>query len=218
MKGRGEDNWEKLISSQDLPTMTKSLAFSGFNGIYVDSYGYSEPDKIIDPLSSILNTKPIISENKRLYFFSMVDYNKRLRKNMSVDEWEAGVNSVLQVHPYIVWGDGFYSLEKNNYSNGRWCSSNGHFYLNNPSNQSKTVRITTTFMSGYPDQSDLEISGPLFIDHIFINKTGTKYSREFELAPGYNVFTLSSEAKRVNAPGDSRYLVFRMNNFVFEEV
>jgi len=100
MKGRGEDNWEKEISSQDLPTMTKSLAFAGFNGIYVDSYGYSQPNKIIDPLSSILNTKPVISENNRLYFFSMVDYNRRLRTNMSIDEWEARVKNALQVHPY----------------------------------------------------------------------------------------------------------------------
>ena len=99
MKGRGEDNWEKAVSNQNLSEMTESLAFAGFNGIYVDSYGYSQPDTIISPLSSLLNTKPIISENKRLYFFSTVDHNKRLKSNISVNDWETGVNSVFQGHP-----------------------------------------------------------------------------------------------------------------------
>jgi phosphoglycerol transferase len=99
MKGREADAWQKEISSQDLPAMTRNLSFAGFNGIYVDSFGYTKPDEIVNSLSSTLNTKPIVSGDKRLYFFSMVEYNRRLRANMSAAEWDAGMNSVFKDHP-----------------------------------------------------------------------------------------------------------------------
>jgi phosphoglycerol transferase len=212
MKGRPGDNWQQEVVGQDLPEMLDSLAFAGFNGIYVDSYGYSRPMEILDNLSSILHIQPVISENNRLYFFSLVDYNNRLKASMSADEWEAEVESVLQEHPYLASGRGCYSLEKTTIEDWRWCSSWGQLHLYNPTNESKMVRITTTFMSGYPEPSVLEISSPLFTDRLFITNQGTRYSKEFLLPPGHSPVTLSSEAKRVQAPGDARYLVFRMMN------
>ena len=95
IKGRRDDSWEKTISNQDLPTLTKSLALAGFSGIYVDSYGYRKPDTIINQLSLILNTNPMVSDNKRYYFFSTGEYNKRLRIDMSDADWDKEVNYIF---------------------------------------------------------------------------------------------------------------------------
>jgi hypothetical protein len=79
MKGREGDLWQRQIVNEPLDIMLENLSFSGFNGIYVDSYGYADNGKeMISGLSVALQTKPLVSENKRLYFFDMNDYNNRL--------------------------------------------------------------------------------------------------------------------------------------------
>ncbi len=96
MKGRAEADWEKAISSQNLSTMTKSLAFAGFNGIYVDSYGYADKgNKTISSLSSILQTTPIVSDDKRLYFFDMTKYNDQLKSQMTPEEFAKQKDKIL---------------------------------------------------------------------------------------------------------------------------
>ena len=78
MKGRDGDLWQRQIVNKPLDIMLKDLSFSGFNGIYVDSYGYADNGKeMISGLSLSLQTRPLVSENKRLYFFDMNDYNNR---------------------------------------------------------------------------------------------------------------------------------------------
>ena len=97
MKGRAEDAWEKSISSQNLSTMTKSLAFAGFNGIYVDSYGYVDRgnNKTLSSLSSILQTAPIVSESKRFYFFDMTKYNHQLKSQLTPEEFAKQKEKIL---------------------------------------------------------------------------------------------------------------------------
>ena len=97
MKGRAEDAWEKSISSQNLSTMTKSLAFAGFNGIYVDSYGYGDRgnNKTLSSLSSILQTTPIVSDSKRFYFFDMTKYNDQLKSQLTPEEFAKQKEKIL---------------------------------------------------------------------------------------------------------------------------
>jgi phosphoglycerol transferase len=96
IKGRAEADWENEISSQELMTMTKSLAFVGFNGIYVDSYGYADKgSKTISSLSSILQTTPLVSDDKRLYFFDMTKYNDQLKSQMTPEEFARQKDKIL---------------------------------------------------------------------------------------------------------------------------
>jgi phosphoglycerol transferase len=101
IKGRMEADWIKGISEQDISTMVKSLALSGFNGIYIDSYGYVDSNKILGDLSKKLNTTPLVSEDKRLYFFSLVNYTDGVKKDYSDLEWELEKKRVM--NPYYVY-------------------------------------------------------------------------------------------------------------------
>ena len=42
MKGREGDFWQKEITSKSLNDMVNNLSFAGFDGLYVDSYGYAD--------------------------------------------------------------------------------------------------------------------------------------------------------------------------------
>jgi len=212
MKGRAEDNWEKEISSQDLPTMTKSLAFAGFNGIYVDSYGYADKgNETISSLSSILQTTPIISENERLYFFDMTKYNNQLKSQWTPEEFAKQKDRILNPLQ-LVWDNGFSGLEGSKKNTWRWGSSRGTLIVINPTDKVKTVLLNTTFFSGYPEYSQLKIEYPGFSDTITINNAGYRYQKEIIIPSGRYTISFTSDAKRVDAPTDPRYLVFRMDN------
>lgn len=74
MKGRDGDLWQREIVRKPVKEMVESLSTAGFNGIYLDSFGYVDNGKeIISEISSVLQKKPIISENNRLYFFDLTN-------------------------------------------------------------------------------------------------------------------------------------------------
>jgi hypothetical protein len=76
MKGRDGDSWQKNIANKPLDMMTKEISLSGFNGVYVDSYGYTDSGKeLVASLTSLLGVSPLVSDNGRLYFFDMAPYN-----------------------------------------------------------------------------------------------------------------------------------------------
>lgn len=83
IKGRAGDLWQREVATLPLTDMVKILSITGFNGIYVDSYGY--PDNgisIIANLSNLLDTEPLISANGRLFFFDMTEYNRKFGSNL----------------------------------------------------------------------------------------------------------------------------------------
>lgn len=77
MKGRDGDAWYKKVSQQPVEDMVKTISLSDFEGIYIDTYGYKDQAiELIDHLSRYLNEKPLISDDKRLAFFSIANFNK----------------------------------------------------------------------------------------------------------------------------------------------
>jgi len=81
MKGRSNDLWQRNITSKPIEEMIGGLSLAGFNGIYVDSYGYNDNGRaVISDLASILQVTPLVSEDGRLYFFDMTLYNNHLKE------------------------------------------------------------------------------------------------------------------------------------------
>lgn len=79
MKGRSGDTWYKEVSKQPVDELLKTISFAGFNGIYIDRFGYEdEAESLINQLSHDLGTQPVLSENRRLAFFSLIDYKNSL--------------------------------------------------------------------------------------------------------------------------------------------
>ncbi|MFX4261822.1 hypothetical protein ACOBQJ_06445 [Pelotomaculum propionicicum] len=82
MKGREGDTWQREVAAKPLNEFLGTLSRAGFNGIYIDRNGYEDKGAGMEAeLISLLGTEPIVSANKRLVFFKMEDYNKKLKEN-----------------------------------------------------------------------------------------------------------------------------------------
>jgi phosphoglycerol transferase len=88
-KGRDGDLFQKSVAQKPTADMIQDLSLAGFNGIYLDSYGYKDSGKeIISSISALLNQTPLVSDNKRLYYFDMAPYNSRLKAQFTAEEFE----------------------------------------------------------------------------------------------------------------------------------
>jgi len=118
----------------------------------------------------------------------------------------------------VRWIDGFSFLEEDSSGgNWRWCSSQGILVLTNASNQTRECKISAKFFTGYPDPANLVIESTLFSDNLTINNAGYDYMKEFILPPGRHLIHFSCDAKRVDAPGAPRVMVFYVRGFQVTE-
>jgi len=91
MKGRECDLWQKEVTAKPLNEFLEEISLVGFNGIYVDKYGFADafapagPD-IVSKLSDTLKIKPVTNYNNRFFFFNLEEYNKKLQKKYSAVE------------------------------------------------------------------------------------------------------------------------------------
>jgi phosphoglycerol transferase len=95
MQGR-HSNWHQAISEEPLDTLLTKISFVGFNGIYIDRYGYPDMGNLMEvEMEKKLGSKPIVSKNDRLVFFSMDLFNKELRSRYDNEQIELNKLSIL---------------------------------------------------------------------------------------------------------------------------
>jgi hypothetical protein len=76
--------WEAALAHRPPARMLAELSALGFEGIYLDTFGYPHRGKALIPeLSRALGVKPLVSADGRLYFFDMARYNRRSRERRS---------------------------------------------------------------------------------------------------------------------------------------
>jgi phosphoglycerol transferase len=83
LKGR-PSKWEAAVARRPPAQMLAELSALGFDGIYLDTFGYAHRGRALIPeLSRVLGVTPLVSADGRLYFFDMARYNRRLRERRS---------------------------------------------------------------------------------------------------------------------------------------
>jgi phosphoglycerol transferase len=217
MKNRDGDRALQLLSTLSTEELVKTIVFGGFEGIYVDRFGYEDNGAALEAeLSKLLQTDPLRSQNGRLLFFNLAPYRDRLRATYSDSEWQAKQD--LSLHPLLLdWKGGFSDYEALPGRVWRWCSSEGELHIRNNSQRARTVRLEMSFATGYEQLDDLIIGG-VISEQLKVNWTPSLYTKTVTLPPGESVITFRSTAKRVDAPLDTRYLVFRVENFKMTEL
>ena len=216
MKFRERDLWQKQLINLPTNRFVQALAFSGFSGLYIDRYGYSDKGQSKEAeLSAALGVSPTVSQDGRLVFFDMTPFNQRLRQEHSHD-WAQQED--LALHPlFLDWTGGFSGLESSANKTWRWSSETGELRFGNNAERPRTVTLEMAFATGYGEESDLVLSG-LISEQLKVNENPRSYSKTITIPPGSHVIRFTSNARRVDAPLDPRVLMFRVENFRLVEV
>lgn len=206
MRERYSGDWQEWISKLPTEEMIRTAALAGFSGVYIDRE--RSPDKgvkIESELSSLLQSKPLISRNQRLLFFNLTEY----RKTISGDP-EKALNPLLPR-----WRKGFSNLEGSPEDNWRWCSATGELIIENRMPSERNVVIEMGASSLKPGQ--LRIESMNFSETIPINTVSAPFLKKFTIPPGVYSIRFTSTAPEVIPAPDPRSLSFRINNFRLKE-
>ncbi len=78
-RGRPGDSQQQNLSGLPLSQQIAEISLLGFNGIYIDRFGYADNGAdIVAKIAALLEETPIESDNKRLVFFTLKKYNHRV--------------------------------------------------------------------------------------------------------------------------------------------
>jgi phosphoglycerol transferase len=217
MKHREGDLWLQRVSALPTDELLQALSLAGFSGIYLDRNGYADDGVAKDAeLAAALQSPPLVSGNNRLIFFNLGDYTRRLQGRFSDAEWQTRKEEAL--HPIMLdWKGGFSGLESGDGKTWRWCSSEGELRIYNTLARPRTVSLEMWFASGHEQPDDFFLSG-LISEQFKVNSSPSFYSKMITVPPGESVIAFRSAAKRVDAPLDPRFLVFRVENFKLTEL
>ncbi|HVN64072.1 MAG TPA: zinc-ribbon domain-containing protein [Candidatus Binataceae bacterium] len=89
MTGRPEATWAGKFQGRPMEEVLPTLAFAGFEGIYIDRYGFKDDAAALEKtLSGLLDEYPVVSTDGRLSFFSLEKFDDALRAKYTPIEWE----------------------------------------------------------------------------------------------------------------------------------
>src|SRR5262249_32130262 len=124
----------------------------------------------------------------------------------------------LSFHPLLLdWKGGFSGFETSPGKSWRWSSSEGELHIINTWQHPRMVKLEMGFATGHPEQDDFIISG-LISEQLKVGSNLVPYAKTVVVPPGESVITFRSAARRVDAPLDPRFLVFRIENFKMTEL
>src|SRR5439155_15013681 len=92
--------------------MLTSLVLAGFKGLYLDRFGYADRGRALEnDLKEILHQQPLVSQNQRLVFFDLSEYERSLRSRLGIIEWQLRrEEELIPLAVYPAW-QGFGPLE-----------------------------------------------------------------------------------------------------------
>jgi hypothetical protein len=213
LKGLPSD-WASSVVGQPLSLMLAEVSAAGFKGIYVDTFGYTDGGAALIPgLSTALDVTPLVSSDRRLYFFDMRPYNQRLRRRYSSAQI-AGL-ATAGLHPLeLNFGAGFYGPESGGGKSWHWALRNSTIDIVNHAKTARVATFTATAATGSPRPSRLSIGYPDGTSaRVTVSSRGTALDARLRLAPGNNELRLLTNAPRATpAPGDTRQLYLQLVN------
>lgn len=215
IKGRENDAWQRWVTGKPAPDMVGTLAQAGFGGIYVDRFGYVDNGaKVETDLAGVIGKPPIVSENGRLTFFNMTEFERHMREQSPQGEWEARRQAAL--NPLLtVWQSGCSDVEGTADNHWRWCGSDGRFYIVNNTPQTKHATLEMSFATGGP--AKVQLSSVFFNEELSISQTNTGFTRSITIPPGRHAIDFECDARQILSPTDLRELFFRIHNFSLRE-
>lgn len=203
MEGRPSD-WDSQTVSLPPATLVDGLIASGFQGLWIDHYGYADGGvQTIAEFQSLLDEAPMNSPDGRFSFFDLRAYAQRLRTEDPAAELTQLRTAILHP-PTVTWGNGFYGPEADG---SRWALNNAVATADNALPVTRRAEFFSDVQALAPGRFNLTILAPGgVVKHFVITNRPRAISFSFALPPGAQSIQFGSNAKITVAPGDARQL------------
>lgn len=209
--------WLERIGSLSDSRFVENLIVSGFNGLWLDRYGYSEQElpEIEATLRRQIGAPKLESSSKRYAFFDLSEKADSIASDQGKHFAERA--EMMLDAPFLGFSSGAY--QKETWEGGepfRWSQRVSRLLIGNPSANARRLRFSTAFRSRPGGQLHIVGSG---VDKIVDLQSGSgDFSISLDLK-GKQTTALTFEYKgdRVSANGDARIMYFGFINPTLKE-
>jgi phosphoglycerol transferase len=216
LKGRPGDLWQRNLVTKPIDEVLETLAIAGFNGLYIDRYGY--PDRAEDleaKLQKLLGVPPLVSPNERLSFFDLQEYRTRLQAGFSSEELRRLSDKAFPVS--LRFAKGFYPPEEGSWgplpqNQWRWCLNHGELILENPREARREATLEMVVEAAVQEPAKLHIKGAGRDETVALGSGPVRIALPLSLPPGKSVIDLKTDARLILPPNDARQISFRVIN------
>ena len=208
-RDRQSDKWQKLVAAKPAKGMLDAIALADFKGIYINRRLYNDGGAGVESeLSTLLGSQPIVSDNQKLSFFSIVEFQKKLEEYYGAN-LQARREQIL--NPLVVsFRKGCTGPESLNDRIWYWCGNKGEIQIENSMSKPREVALD---MSLYVEgEGNFKIESDILRDNLRL-KGLVPVRKQFSIPPGKHSILFTCDAPRINAPLDPRTLVVRIDNF-----
>jgi len=210
MRGRSGDQFARQLAERAPAEILATLAATGFGGVVVHRDGYADQGAAIEAaFHAALGAAPLVSADHRLMFFDLTHYPAAPALT------PAEIDRVLR--PIVVgFSSGFHAPEAGPSGPFRWCDATGEIDVDNDSAATQRVSVRATLAAARPP-ARLIVAGDLASANLDLGEP-VEFTRVLEVSPGHHVLRLTSDGRPAEAPNDPRRMVWRLENFAFDEL
>lgn len=205
MKGRKGSFLLDNLTKASTKEMIDMAAQTGFEGIYIDRYGYEtkDVDRLEKEIFQVINEKPITSSGKRYVYYSLRGYIER--NNISYNEDAIKKNLVS-----ITNCENIYPQEGDENIYWNWSKNKSKITITNKNDSDMFISFSCRFK--YNGTGKLYISGDGFEDSITIENNEKEYSKVISIKPGENVLEFRTDKHNFLDDANDRYICFQIIN------
>jgi len=191
--------------------MLETLAAVGFGGVLVNRDGYTDEGAAIESeFLGVLGIRPMTSTSGRLAFYDLGAYRRRVNELPPPER-----DRVL--HPLMFsFVKGFYPIEHGPGGTFRWSDSRGELRVENDMQEVRRASIRMTLSAASPP-ARLTMAGELLSATVDLSPGGVQFVRSIDVPPGRHAIRFVCDGRRADAPSDPRTMVWRIENFDFDE-
>jgi phosphoglycerol transferase len=213
MRGRDADRWNGQVAAEPIGQLVTTIAADGFAGVLIDRFGYGDRAASLESqLKQLTREDPLVSPDGRYAFFSLASVVSDLKAHYdskTLDKIGHPVNASM--------GKGCWPVEIAGDRSWNWCDARGELVVSNPSKETREVSVDMTIRTGWYQPSKVYVQGGGISDVVQANAVGQAWTGNLRIPPGESIYILRSDAQPVEAPGDSRHMVFMVQNLHFSE-
>ena len=198
MKGRPQD-WQAELSNEPVPVQIRAAAAAGFDGVWVDRFGYADSAKrLAQEIRRLTGAPPLESADHRLLFFDLRGLERRLERSHTPAQLAALRQATLEpLQTGWVPGSG---ADKRRYGRD-WLSigSGAELAVDNPSSHSRQASFEALFATLRPASETVVVTYPDGRStRVTATRRGARVHRALELPPGKSVIRVA--IPRAGAP------------------